>query len=306
MSKIPNYALYGTDPKPPWEDFVFFERIPERSGLHNFQIQPHMHDGMLHLLYVRRGGGDTFVDDVRWPLRQDSLVIVPSQCVHGFRFTDDIDGPVVTAAQRPIESLAAISAPYLLDSIRQPAVVDTSLSPRHAEALMPLFEAIGQESRLQAADQMACSAALMLALFIQIHRIRQASQHAGSPGGTLSRRSLQIEKFRALVDAHFRERPAISWYAAELGLSAGQLSRLCRESLGMSSLDVINAHAAHAAERELIYSTLTVKQIASNLGFADEAYFGRFFRKQTNRSPTEFRQMARERLAETAQEGVVE
>ena len=301
MTRIPNYALYGTDPKSPWEDFVFFERIPERSGLHNFQIEPHMHDGMLHLLYVRKGGGDTFVDDVKWPLRRDSLVIVPSQCVHGFRFTSDIDGPVVTAAQRPIESLAAVSAPYLLDMIRQPAVVDTSLSPRHAEALMPLFEAIAEEARVQAADQMACSAALMLALFIQIHRIRQSSQHPGSAGGTLSRRGMQIEKFRALVDAHFRERPAISWYAPALGLSAGQLSRLCRESLGMSSLDVINARVTHAAERELIYSTLTIKQIANNLGFADEAYFGRFFRKQTNRSPNEFRQMVRERLAASPQ-----
>ena len=51
------------------------------------------------------------------------------------------------------------------------------------------------------------------------------------------------------------------------------------------------------AERELVYSTLAVKQIAGLLGFADEAYFGRFFRKHTGATPTDFRAAARARLA---------
>ncbi len=109
-----------------------------------------------------------------------------------------------------------------------------------------------------------------------------------------------MERFRALVDAHFRERRPIESYAAEMGLSAGQLSRLCREALGASSLDVVNARVLHEAERELVYSTLGIKQIAGVLGFADEAYFGRFFRKQTGRTPTEFREAARRRLAPEA------
>jgi AraC family transcriptional regulator, transcriptional activator of pobA len=86
-----------------------------------------------------------------------------------------------------------------------------------------------------------------------------------------------------------------------VGLSAGQLSRLCREALGLSSLDVVNARVVHEAERELVYSTLGIKQIAAVLGFEDDAYFGRFFRKQTGRTPSEFRQAARLRLAPEAE-----
>ena len=82
-----------------------------------------------------------------------------------------------------------------------------------------------------------------------------------------------------------------------MGLSAGQVSRLCREASGLSSLDVINARVVHEAERELVYSTLGIKQIAGLLGFSDDAYFVRFFRKQTGTTPTEFRQAARQRLA---------
>lgn len=86
-------------------------------------------------------------------------------------------------------------------------------------------------------------------------------------------------------------------------MTAGQLSRLCREMLGMSSLDVMNARIVQEAERELVYSTLAVKQVAAVLGFEDEAYFGRFFRKHTGTTPSEFRNAARQRLAMRARCG---
>jgi AraC family transcriptional activator of pobA len=59
--------------------------------------------------------------------------------------------------------------------------------------------------------------------------------------------------------------------------------------LGVSSLDVINARIVHEAQRELVYTTSSTKQLAAQLGFSDEAYFSRFFRKHTGLSPRVFR-----------------
>lgn len=295
---IPHYALYGDAGQPAWADMVHFERIHERSGAHDFEIAPHVHDGLLQLLYLQSGGGETVIDGRPWALQPGNLVLVPSLAVHGHHFTRDVDGPVVTAAQRPLESLLAVAAPELLPTIRQPVVLDAGASPRHAEALMPLFEAIERESRVHAPGQAAAGSALLVALFVQIGRIAAAQQvgERGGEGGR-SRKAAQIERFRALVDAHFRERWAIERYAGELGISAGQLSRLCREALGMSSLDVLNARVVHEAQRQLVYSSLSIKQISSELGFVDEAYFGRFFRKHTAQRPTDYRAQARRSLA---------
>ena len=65
----------------------------------------------------------------------------------------------------------------------------------------------------------------------------------------------------------------------------------------MSAQDVVNARVVHEAQRELVYSSLSVKQIAAELGFEDEAYFGRFFKKHTGQRPTDFRREARAQLA---------
>ena len=102
---------------------------------------------------------------------------------------------------------------------------------------------------------------------------------------------------KALLDRHFREHRPVQSYADTMGLTAGQLSRICREVLGMSSLDVINARLLHEAQRDLVYTSSSIKQLAGELGFEDDAYFSRFFKRHTGLSPREFRAQALAQLA---------
>lgn len=295
MRTVPNFALYGTEAHPAWAEWVHFEEIPDRSSLFDWEIDPHVHDALIQVLYPVQGGGEAVIDDVKWVLRPPCLIVAPAGAVHSFRFRPDIDGPVVTAAQRPLESIAAVTAPELLPHIRRPTVLPVDPAGRHAAALLPLFEAIGRESRTHAPGQVAAGPALLLALFVQIARLGDAAPIGAE--ASRSRKAAQLERFRALVDAHFREHRPVERYAHELGISAGQLGRLCREQLGQSTLDLIHARLLHEAQRELVYSSLGIKQIAAELGFDDDAYFGRFFRKQTGQTPTAFRQAARRQLA---------
>lgn len=295
---IPKYALYGDEAQPAWLDMVHMEWIHERSSLFDFEIAPHLHEGLIQVLYLTSGGGAAVIDGVKWDLYPLTLIVVPAGHVHEFHFTPDVDGPVVTAAQRSIESLIALVAPGLLPTVRRPLVQGVSGAGRYVEALMPLFEAIERESRMQTSGEAAAGAALMTSVMVQIERITaRLPVRESCETAPRTRRSEQTERFRACVDAHFRERWPIERYAAELGLSAGQFSRLCRESLGMSCLAVVNMRVVHEAECELVYSTLGIKQIAHKLGFVDDAYFGRFFRKRAGITPTEFRRRARQRLA---------
>lgn len=301
MSTLPSYDLYGSEAKPSWLDSFNFEWIPQRSRPFNWDIEPHIHDGLIQILYVRSGAGEVFIDGNKWAIAPPTLIVVPARAVHGFRFTPAVDGPVVTAPQRPLEALAAVARPELLVPIRRPAVLPVAAGGRHDEQLMPLFEALAREARSYEPGQIAAGAALLLAMFVVIERIGQAL-----PAGQVvdrSRRTARIERFRALVERHYREHRPMEHYAGELGVSPGQLARLCREALGMSPLDVINARLIHEAQRELVYSQLSVKQIAAALGFDDEAYFGRFFKKNAGSTPLAFRDMARAQLARSADEG---
>ena len=295
MKSVPNFALYGTQAQPAWADLVHIERIPDRSSLFDWEIDPHVHDALIQVLYPTCGGGETMIDGRKWVLRPPCLVVVPARSVHSFCFTPDTDGCIVTAAQRPLESLAATAAPELLRHLRRPAVLSVDPQGRHAEALLPLFEAIEREGVTHAQGQVSAGLSLFVALFVQIARLSQSPQPSDAP--LRSRKAEQIERFRTLLDERWRERLPVAGYAQALGVTAGQLTRVCREMLGLSTLDAINARVVHEAQRELVYSSLSIKQVAAELGFDDEAYFGRFFKKHTGQRPTEFRTMAQRRLA---------
>ena len=286
-SAIPRYDLYGDQQQSGWSNSFQFEWIPVRSSPYKFDIRPHMHDAFIQILYLTQGQGEVMMNDARYLVSSPALILVPSQNVHAFRFSPNIDGPVVTASQKSLESMAAVVMPELVSVLRKPAVLQLDDSSRHAEALMPLFLGIEREWRVHAVGQVAAGMSLLMTLLVQVARLSNVLEPA--PMARNSRKAQQIEKFRTLVDLHFRERRPIKDYASEMGLTAGHLTRLCREVLNVSSQDVINARILHEAQRELVYSTDGIKQIANLVGFIDEAYFTRFFRKHTGLTPSEFR-----------------
>lgn len=292
---IPNYSLYGVQAQPAWQNWFDFEWIPQRSRPYNWKIRPHQHDALIQILYVTQGSGEVLFDHAKVSFSAPCLVIIPAQTVHGFDFSEDVDGPVVTAAQRPLESMIGLASPDLLASLRKPAVIALHEANGHAQSLMPLFLAIEREAQLQAASQVTAGMALLTAICIQIARLTRVSEVSASKA--TSRKSAQIEKFRSMVDADFKKHLPIGDYAGQLGITPGQLSRLCREVLGMSSLDVVNARMVHEAQRVLVYTGNSIKQLAYTLGFADETYFCRFFRKHTGLSPREFRVKAMDAMS---------
>jgi AraC family transcriptional activator of pobA len=75
-----------------------------------------------------------------------------------------------------------------------------------------------------------------------------------------------------------------------MAVSPTHLNRICRQTLGTSALSVIERRIALEARRQLLFSTLSVKQIGAELGYDDPAYFTRFLTRMLGVSPTRFRQ----------------
>ncbi len=301
MRNIPNYSLYGDTGGNEWFSAFNFEWIPQRSAGYHWEIQPHVHKSFLQILYLTAGAAEISLNNEQWQLEAPGLIVVPAQNAHGFHFSSDVNGPVITVDQQFLESLAGIAMPALLTVIRKPLVMLVEPSARHADAVLPLLLALEREWQTPGEGQAAAGMSLVLALLVQIARLSQQFHGQAADSAGNSRKSMQMEKFRALVDRHFKEHLSLIEYADKLGVSAGQVSRICREMLGMSALDVINARLMHEAERDLIYTSVPIKQLAGFLGFEDEAYFGRFFRKHAGMTPKEFRVKSLARLAQACQ-----
>jgi AraC family transcriptional activator of pobA len=70
------------------------------------------------------------------------------------------------------------------------------------------------------------------------------------------------------------------------------LNRVCRRVLGHSALAVLHARICLEAQRELAYTTLSIKHVAYKLGFSDAGYFTRFFERKAGVTPSIWRAQA--------------
>ncbi|NUY01968.1 helix-turn-helix domain-containing protein [Paraburkholderia youngii] len=294
MRNIPNYDLYGESARPPWYDAFNFEWIVERSRPNDWHISAHRHDALLQILYIRSGSGYVLIESEKLTIEAPCLILLPAQTVHGFVFSPEIDGLVITAAQRALETISKAVSPGLMLVLQRPALIP--VRPAIGErTLMPLFGLLEQEFRGSARGHIAAGMSLMIALFVQVARLTDAALSAGATVN--DRRAAQIKRLRELIAAHVREHLPIDFYAGKLGVTAAQLGRICREELGHSPLSLVNDQLIREAQRDLVYSGSSIKQIAHALGFEDAAYFSRYFRKQTGVTPKEFQAAAHRDLS---------
>jgi AraC family transcriptional regulator, transcriptional activator of pobA len=102
--------------------------------------------------------------------------------------------------------------------------------------------------------------------------------------------TLLNRKFEALLDAKFQFQWSVAQYATALAVTPGHLSRVMRDATGLSASKNIDARIVREAKRNLTYTSLTISEIAYDLGYIDPAYFSRVFTRTAGISPRQFRQ----------------
>ncbi len=99
-----------------------------------------------------------------------------------------------------------------------------------------------------------------------------------------------LADLRALVEANYRKLHAPADYAALLHTTPKALGRAVREHLGKTLTELIRERVLKHAKWELLHTLRPVKEIAREVGYDDELYFSRMFKKATGYSPTFFRE----------------
>jgi len=98
-----------------------------------------------------------------------------------------------------------------------------------------------------------------------------------------------IRKYNYLVEKNFRKQHQVKFYAEQMNKSPKTLSNLFALYNDKSPLIVIQERVVQEAKRLLFYTGKTAKEIAFYLGFEDASHFGKFFKKQTGQSPSDFK-----------------
>jgi AraC-like DNA-binding protein len=135
--------------------------------------------------------------------------------------------------------------------------------------------------------------AYLKVLLILAARLKAATAASCAPSGGDPRHPV-LGELKTLIEAHYCELHSPADYADLLHMTPKTLGRIVREQLGKTLTDLIRERILIHAKWQLLHTLRPVKEIAREVGFSDELYFSRLFKKATGHSPKFFREFETE------------
>lgn len=292
----PTYDLYGENHALRPDFWLHWETIASRSQLHNWEIKSHRHDAFFQILYLRGGTGDAVFNDEIHPILPPVMIAVPPKYEHGFRFSKDMDGMIITMVASRFGALGRTFIDAQMSNwISRPRLITLGHDDGDYGFLVQTLERLCQEL-VQGGPFHSDLVEAHLRTAILIAARLTAPDHYQTDDGV--KEHPRMKALRTLVNRHFRDHRPAEFYASHLGVSPTHLNRIVKTATGQSTNSLIASRLIDQAKRDLVFTSFNIKQIAYDLGFNDPAYFSRFFTKETGSTPRQYRAEQHEKLAE--------
>ncbi|MEM5495213.1 helix-turn-helix domain-containing protein [Hoeflea sp. AS16] len=158
------------------------------------------------------------------------------------------------------------------------------------EAIVPLLEGIAAEKQANWPGSSQALEHYLGLVLLHLWRLLGADlvSRQRSPQGL-------AERFVMLAGLHKYQHWTVEHYARLLEVKRDRLNVAVRRATGLSPQGYLHREIMRDACELLASTGLPVSQIAFRLGFADPAYFNRFFTRQSGQSPGRYRHVLRDR-----------
>lgn len=239
---------------------------------------PHKHD-FFQILLVTSGSGTHRIDFIEHKVAAGQIYMMKPGQMHSWKLTRGVKGILVEFNYQSLNSFKE-SARLMNDFSSSPEVFGAS--KKDFSEVIELVKIMLRESELKRELHDLSLQGHLTAFLIHLIRLYQKN---------LKQEKVLtiIERFRALVEKHFKTEHAVDFYARELNTSPKALTMQLSRSIGKPPRQLIQERILLEAKRYLAFSDLSIAEIGYELGFEDANYFTRFFRVHEKKAPVRFR-----------------
>jgi AraC family transcriptional regulator, transcriptional activator of pobA len=271
-----------------------FEIVPI-ADLPPIATSPNPHRHMFYVIFwIMDGSGIHNIDFEPWSIVPNTLYFVTPGQVNFWSIEEQISGYVILftsdfVATHILEQITLQSFDFYHHTAKQPLV---HINEENAHIFNEICEKMLSEYASIDYGRFTILQSLLAILLIhaQRHHTKTTQPIAVSAGKQL------ISQYLQLVDEHFYNIQNIQEYAQILGITAGHLSDIAREQLGITPIQLLNKRITLESKRYLAHSELTIAQIGQQLHFDNPSYFTRFFKRETGVTPSNFRHQFRKKV----------
>ena len=265
-------------------EIFYFERPDYHPYLGKLYIPRNM-----MMLFIEQGTGAISINNELHPMDADHMFFLHSRSeVMLIDATPDFKCVVIGVPAVLTQSASLqmdISFIFLL--MKKPCWELEGNMRKMAESFYTMFEYISNDLQSDAKTDLITS---LFTFFMSV--IYETTKHtlpSDKPKTSMTKHSL-ISRFGKLLRVHIREDHRVSYYADQLFVTPKYLTQVVKSTIGITPKDIIDRMLALESLQLLKHTNHTIQQISGQLGFPDQSYFGRFFKRMFNISPIQFRQ----------------
>ena len=156
--------------------------------------------------------------------------------------------------------------------------------------LNKLTEQIKSEMRNPGLAQYELLISFMKILLISVSRAKTQQQPQAIQAGEATKEPSILQNLKDAIEKDFKSKHTPKDYAVLLNISPNALAKITKSHFNKTLTDLITERIVIEAKRELFLTNKSVKEVAYELGYDDEYYFSRFFKKNVSISPQVYRE----------------
>lgn len=235
-----------------------FEQTPDPQGIE----WAHRHT-FYSVVWFTGGKGFNVIDFSAYELLPNRIFTMNPHQVHNWEYSQNAQGFFILIAPALATELSLhFSAPY------------TDLNRDDLPFVHTLFQKLQQQSDLKKQT---------IALQYLVSLLENEATAMAIP-------SALVQQYKALLTEELGTHRSVQSYAERLRTTPEILNKECKTHTGLSAKQLQLDTQLTEAKRLLLYTTLTINEIAYRLGFEDSSYFTRIFREKTSLTPSAFQE----------------
>lgn len=244
----------------------------------------------LTIILCTQGEASVVIDLTEYVLRENTLMVLqPENFVQVRSNSDDFKSHVVFCGKNVVEQVLPKMTSMLPIIMQHRLMPVQHLTDKEAEGIKSFYTFL----RLKLEDpqtmfQKQKVLSLLQAALFEIMDIRIA--HENMEPGRQTRKEEIMARFILEVCRHFQRERQVSFYAKKMCVTPKHLSSVVKGISGRTAGEWIDHYVVMEAKMLLGSTDMTVQEISTQLNFANQSFFGKYFKHHTGISPTKFRQ----------------
>ena len=262
--------------------------IMNLDAMHNITHQHPVTIDSYAALVMMTGEATLAIDLKEYRIGPNKLVFFnPGSVIETLQSTDDASAYIIAFSSdfvHNIEIDISTSLPVFMRIGKAPVFPVTQ---RDVDEIRQIFQLIKTMIRSdKTCHQKEIIRSLFTTAFYVIVELNDRDRSIPAKHG---RCEIIFEEFMTLIQKHFKTERGVKFYAKRLGVSPKYLSCVVKTVSGKTAAVWIDETVIREAKTMLKYSGLSIQEIADDLHFSTQSFFGKYFKQHTGTSPSRYK-----------------